>query len=61
MSKEDIVGIILAAGESKRFGSAKQLLPFGDTTLLGQVVRNANSSGLERLIVVMGLRADELR
>ena len=61
MGHEDIVGIILAAGESKRFGSAKQLLPFADTTLLGQAVRNANASSLERVVVVMGRMADEVR
>ncbi len=61
MDHENMVGIILAAGESKRFGSAKQLLPFRDTTLLGQAVRNANSSDLERVVVVIGRMADELR
>lgn len=61
MDHKDIVGIILAAGESKRFGSAKQLLPFGDTTLLGQAVRNANSSDLEQVVVVMGRMAEEVR
>jgi molybdenum cofactor cytidylyltransferase len=30
------VGVVLSAGRSSRFGSPKQLLPFGDTTLLGQ-------------------------
>jgi len=61
MGHEDMVGMILAAGESKRFGSAKQLLPFGDTTLLGQAVRNANASSLEQVVVVLGRAADELR
>jgi molybdenum cofactor cytidylyltransferase len=61
MRSENIVGIILAAGESKRFGSAKQHLPFGDTTLLGQAVRNANNSKLEQVVVVMGRMADEVR
>ena len=61
MGHEDTVGIILAAGESKRFGSAKQFLPFGDTTLLGQVVRNANASSLVQVVVVMGRMVDELR
>ncbi len=61
MDNENLVGIILGAGESKRFGSAKQLLPFGNTTLLGQAVRNANASSLEQIVVVMGRAADELR
>jgi len=61
MENETIVGIILGAGESKRFGSAKQLLPFGNTNLLGQAVRNANASNLEQVVVVIGRAADELR
>jgi len=51
----------MAAGESTRFGSPKQLLPFGDTTLLGHVVRNVNASGVGRVIVVLGRSADELK
>ena len=35
------MGVVLGAGRSSRFGTPKQLLPFGDTTMLGQVVRNA--------------------
>src|SRR5919202_1749901 len=39
----------------------KQLLPFGDTTLLGQTVRNANASALDRVVVVLGRASWELR
>jgi molybdenum cofactor cytidylyltransferase len=56
-----VVGVVLGAGESSRFGSPKQLLPFGATTLLGQVVRNANASSLERVVVVLGRASGELR
>ena len=59
MSHEEIIGIILAAGESKRFGMPKQLLTFGDTTLLGQVLRNANTSVLDRVVAVMGAKSGE--
>ena len=58
---EEIVGLVMAAGESTRFGSPKQLLPFGDTTLLGHVVRNVNASCLDRVIVVLGRSIDELK
>ena len=54
MTDKAFVGILLAAGTSSRFGSPKQLLPFGDTTLLGQTVRNANASTLDRVVVVLG-------
>jgi molybdenum cofactor cytidylyltransferase len=56
-----VVGVVLGAGGSSRFGSPKQLLPFGDTTLLGQVVRNANASSLDRVVVVLGRASGELR
>jgi molybdenum cofactor cytidylyltransferase len=57
----DLVGVVLGAGRSSRFGSPKQLLPFGDTTMLGQVVRNANASDLDRVVVVLGRVSEELR
>ncbi len=60
-SSHEIVGLVMAAGESTRFGSPKQLLPFGDTTLLGHVVRNVAASRLDRVIVVLGRSADELK
>ena len=56
-----VVGVVLGAGRSSRFGSPKQLLPFGDTTLLGQVVRNADASSLDRIVVVLGRASGELR
>ena len=57
----DIVGVVLGAGRSSRFGTPKQLLPFGDTTMLGQVVRNASVSDLDRVVVVLGRASGELR
>lgn len=56
-----VVGVVLGAGGSSRFGSPKQLLPFGHTTLLGQVIKNANASSLERIVVVLGRASGELR
>ena len=61
LSDSTIAGMVLGAGRSTRFGSPKQLLPFGDTTLLGQVVRNANASALDRVVVVLGRASEELR
>jgi molybdenum cofactor cytidylyltransferase len=57
-----ISGLVLGAGASQRFGEPKQLLPFGDTTLLGWVVAQAQRAiGLDELIVVLGRSADEIR
>jgi molybdenum cofactor cytidylyltransferase len=61
LSGANIVGVVLGAGKSTRFGAPKQLLPFGDTTLLGQAVRNANASALDRVVVVLGRASEELR
>lgn len=56
-----VVGIVLAAGRSSRFGPPKQLLPLGDSTLLGQVVRRVNGSSLDRVVVVLGRASDDVR
>ena len=55
-----ISAILLAAGESRRMGSPKLLLPFGDSTILEQVVDNLLNSKVDELIVVVGYRAEEL-
>jgi len=52
--------IVLAAGESRRFGSPKQLLPWGATTLLEHVVDVALESSVEKTLVVLGHRAEEI-
>lgn len=56
-----ITGIILAAGTGSRMGQTKQLLPFGATTMLGQVVQTARTSNLDPLIVVLGHAAAEIQ
>ena len=57
-----ISGLILGAGASQRLGQPKQLLPFGDTTLLGWVVAQAErAAGLDELVVVLGRAADQIR
>jgi molybdenum cofactor cytidylyltransferase len=55
----EIVGIVLGAGASRRLGRPKQTLEFGDTTLLGWVLRDVESSLLERIVLVLGGAADE--
>jgi molybdenum cofactor cytidylyltransferase len=59
--RSGLVGVVLGAGKSSRFGTPKQLLPFGDTTLLGLAMRNANASALDRVVVVLGRASEELR
>jgi molybdenum cofactor cytidylyltransferase len=55
-----IVGIILSAGESKRMGTPKQLLPWGNTIVLQRVVDVASASRLETVRLILGYRADEI-
>lgn len=50
--------ILLAAGESRRMGTAKQLLPLGSETLIGHAIDTALAAGLGPVIVVVGANAD---
>jgi molybdenum cofactor cytidylyltransferase len=54
-----VIGIVLGAGSSRRLGRPKQTLPLGDTTLLGSVLRDAEASSLDRVVLVLGGAADE--
>jgi molybdenum cofactor cytidylyltransferase len=49
-----IAAVLLAAGLSSRMGQPKSLLPWGGTTVLGQVVSTFSSAGIEELIVITG-------
>jgi molybdenum cofactor cytidylyltransferase len=52
--------IVLAAGESRRFGAPKQLLPWGEKTLLEHVVDTALGSALDDTLVVLGYQAEQI-
>jgi molybdenum cofactor cytidylyltransferase len=56
-----ITGLVLGAGGSRRLGRPKQLLPYGDCTLLGHVVATARGCGFDQLVVAIGGAADEVR
>jgi molybdenum cofactor cytidylyltransferase len=49
-----IPAIILAAGESKRMGQPKMLLPWGEVTVLGQVISTYQAAGVRDVLVVTG-------
>ena len=53
--------ILLAAGESSRMGQMKALLPWRGQPLLQHQVTALRDSGADRVVVVLGHRADELR
>ncbi|MEY8021836.1 NTP transferase domain-containing protein [Muriicola sp. SD30] len=56
-----ITALILAAGASSRMGRTKQLLPWGNSTLLGNAVSTAHESGLEEILVVLGAKANTIK
>jgi molybdenum cofactor cytidylyltransferase len=54
-------GIILAAGESKRFGRPKQLLQLKDRCLVEWVLDAALASELSRIILVLGHAREKIQ
>jgi len=56
-----ISAILLAAGESRRMGRTKQLLSFGQSTILEETVKRLLDSRIGELIIVLGYDAERLR
>lgn len=56
-----VSGIILAAGESKRFNGIKQLAKIDDKTLLEIVVDNLSQSSIDSLYVCLGANAEKIK
>jgi molybdenum cofactor cytidylyltransferase len=56
-----VTGLVLGAGGSRRLGRPKQLLPYGEGTLLGHVVGVARECRFDQLVVALGGAADEVR
>jgi len=56
-----VTGLVLGAGGSRRLGRPKQLLPYGDKTLLGHVLDTARSCPFDQLVVALGGAADGVR
>lgn len=52
--------LVLAAGTSSRFGSTKQLIRWGDTTLLGHVLANVARWPVDERWVVLGADAETI-
>ena len=55
-----ICAVVPAAGLSRRMGTQKLLLPFGDTTIIGHVVDELLRSVVDDVYVVVGHQADRI-
>jgi molybdenum cofactor cytidylyltransferase len=51
---KNIAAVILAAGQSRRMGQPKMLLPWGETTVLGQVIATLAGADVGEIIIVTG-------
>jgi molybdenum cofactor cytidylyltransferase len=56
-----ISAILLAAGESNRMGQPKQLMPFGQSTILERTIDTLLDSVVSETILVVGYREEEIR
>lgn len=56
-----ISAIILAAGQSRRMGQPKLLLPWGNVTVLEHIISVFASAGLEDILVITGGAHDQIQ
>ena len=57
---EPAAAILLAAGESRRMGSLKALLPWQGSTLLAHQISSLRQAGADPVVVVLGHQASQL-
>ena len=56
-----VAAILLAGGESRRMGRPKALLPWADGTLIEYQINQLRQPPVERMVVVLGYRANDVR
>lgn len=56
-----ITGLVLAAGESKRMGRPKMLLPFRSKTVIESVLDESLKSNLDKVLMVLGGDSEVIR
>jgi molybdenum cofactor cytidylyltransferase len=61
MTHAFVTGLVLGAGGSERLGRPKQLLAYGEGTLLGHVVGVARACPFDQRVVALGGAADDVR
>jgi molybdenum cofactor cytidylyltransferase len=53
-AKRSVAAVVLAAGKSERMGRPKMLLPWGDRTVIEQIVHTLSRTNLAEILVVTG-------
>ena len=56
----NIAILIMAAGTSSRMQEIKQLLPWGNTTLIGNALKNAQNSDATAIYTILGAYKEEI-
>ena len=56
----EIWAVILAAGESKRMGYPKMLLPFHNSTMIECVITSITKSNVDKILIVLGAEKEAL-
>ena len=59
-NSEIITAVVLAAGQSSRMGAAKQLLPWGDRSILAMTLQHVLASSVDGVLVVTGGYAERV-
>lgn len=60
MRRPNLAALILAAGQSKRMGQPKMLLPWGESTVLQTVIAAFRAADVDEIVVVTGALHDSI-
>lgn len=55
-----ILGVVIGAGEGRRIGRIKQLLPWKNSTILGTIIDVLKDTNLEKVYIVLGHEKEKI-